>query len=502
MAVDLGTSFIKTGVYTLDGVCLASWSEPVQDERPAPGVFIQHGEFLFSAAVSGIKKSAASVAERAKDIAAIAFTGQMAGAMAVDENWGDVTTWSCSLDSRYIPHANRQRELLAQDFFEISGTNAPVMCSKYAWFKDEFPEEHKRIAKYVMLNGYLIGRLSNIPVSEAKIDHSLITWTGMADIHQHQWSDKLCKEVGIDPAMLPEIVGCTTVGGYLCADMAKELGLKSGIPLVVGAGDKVGGCVGANILDNGAMIFEAASYGAFSAMVPDVRLDTESRSYDLIGGVNWNDFYVHKYIQGSGITIDWFINTFIRDGETSLKAAFGEIERLASAVPVGSENMLSIGLLGGSAIPFNSDLRGLFMGHTWNHHKGHFYRSLLECFAYDLALTVTSFENQYPEYASGEIKMIGGGTKSTIWGQIFADVTGHPFAVLDRDDSALWGTAILAAAGTGAISDIRETAGRYTQTKRVFTPNQANYLKYQPYIALYKEACTVMGDLFRRLREV
>ena len=41
MAVDLGTSFIKTGVYALDGVCLAMASEPVQDERPGPGIFLQ-----------------------------------------------------------------------------------------------------------------------------------------------------------------------------------------------------------------------------------------------------------------------------------------------------------------------------------------------------------------------------------------------------------------------------------------------------------------------------
>lgn len=55
IAVDLGTSLIKTGAYSLDGTCLAEASEPVKDERPAPGMFIQHGEELpiyrFSATV-------------------------------------------------------------------------------------------------------------------------------------------------------------------------------------------------------------------------------------------------------------------------------------------------------------------------------------------------------------------------------------------------------------------------------------------------------------------
>lgn len=39
LAVDLGTSFIKAGIYDLNSTCLAVWSEAVKDERPAPGFF-------------------------------------------------------------------------------------------------------------------------------------------------------------------------------------------------------------------------------------------------------------------------------------------------------------------------------------------------------------------------------------------------------------------------------------------------------------------------------
>ena len=41
MSVDLGTSFIKTGVYDTDSACVALRTEPVRDERPKPGIFIQ-----------------------------------------------------------------------------------------------------------------------------------------------------------------------------------------------------------------------------------------------------------------------------------------------------------------------------------------------------------------------------------------------------------------------------------------------------------------------------
>ena len=167
MAVDLGTSFIKTGVYALDGTTLGGWSEPVNAERPAPDQFIQRGENLYQSVLDCLKNTVKELGDRAKDVRAMAFTGQMAGSMGVDENWNDITSWSCSLDSRYLPYANRQREKLSREFFEIGGTNAPVMCSKYEWFKEDFPAEHKKIRKYVMLNGYIIGKLSGVPVDEA-----------------------------------------------------------------------------------------------------------------------------------------------------------------------------------------------------------------------------------------------------------------------------------------------------------------------------------------------
>lgn len=502
MAVDLGTSFIKTGVYDLGGICLATASEPVPDERPGPGIFLQHGDRLYESVLRCIRKTVSELQERAQDVCAMAFTGQMAGAMGVDENWADVTTWSCSLDSRYLPYANRQRDLFADDLFRICGTNAPVMCSKYDWFKNDFPEEHKRIAKYVMLNGYVIGRLSGIPVSQASIDNSLIVWTGMADIRSRSWSDVLCEKMGIDTAVLPKIVNCTDVGGYLSEEMAKQLGLKSGIPLVVGAGDKVSGCVGAAVFDYGDMIFEASSYGAVSAMVGEVQLDEDSRNYDVIGAMDTSGYYAHKYIQGSGIAIDWYVDTFMTQSGETKKDGFRRAEELVAQTPLGSDNLLSIGLLGGSAMPFDSEQKGLFMGHTWNHHQGHFYRSLLESFSYDLALTLASMKKNYAYLNGQTIKLIGGGAKSAVWPQILADVTGHSFTLLSRSDVALWGTALLAAAGTGAVTDIKQTARENVKTGKVFIPNEEAHKAYLPYINLYAQATKELHSLYTRLNKL
>lgn len=502
LAVDLGTSFIKAGAYDLSSVCRATASEPVPDERPAPGVFIQRGDALLNSVCRCIRKVADELGPDASSIEAVAFTGQMAGSMGVDENWQDVTSWSCSLDSRFLPWANQQMESFHDDLFEIGCTSAPVMCSKYAWFRDAFPEEHKRIAKYVMLNGFVIGRLSGNPVDEAVIDYSLIAWTGLADVRNRKWSEKLCKEMGVNIDHLSNIVECTRVCGQLSEKMAKELGLKSGIPLVAGAGDKVSGCTGAGILSLGKMIFEASSYGAISVMVPEVRLDSVKRNYDVIGAQSADSYYAHKYIQGSGVATNWFIDTFMKQGGLSKKEAFHQAEVESLKVAPGSDRMLAIGLLAGSAMPFDSELHGLFMGHTFNATRGHFYRALMESFSYDLALTLDSICGQYPEYASADISLIGGGAHSALWPQMLADVTGHSFTVLDREDAALWGTAILAAAGTGAVDNISEIAGKYAKPGQTFVPSQENYKIYRPYVQLYEDAGKELHSLYARINKM
>ena len=502
MGVDLGTSFIKAAVYDAGGKCYAQSSEAVADERPAPGIFLQHGEDLFGSVMRCIAKSVKDLGEDASRVASMAFTGQMAGSMGIDDQWGDVTTWSCSLDSRYLPYSQSQIDKCSDEFYKISGTGSPVMCGKYEWFKTDFPEEAARIAKYVMLNGYVIGKLSGEDVSKAAIDYSLIAWTGMADIQNGTWSEEICQKLGIDMSILPKIAKGTDIGGYLSEEKAAELGLKPGIPLILGAGDKVAGCIGSGVSRDGDKIFETSSYAALSVQVDAFRPDIEKREFDVIGNITHDKYFVHKYFQGSGITLDWFVDEFVRKEGEKKSEAFRRIEELAAKVPEGSEKMLSIGFLGGSAMPFQPNQKGLFFGHTWSHGKGHFYRSLLEGFSFELAFLMDRVDEIYPEYAGRSVKLIGGGAKSTIWPQILADVTGRTFHVLNREDVALWGAAILGAAGIGDIKDIHAEAEAAVSVTATYTPDPEKHAIYQPYYKEYRKLRTELMGYYDSLSKL
>lgn len=501
MSVDIGTSFIKTGVYDTDSACVALRTEPVRDERPKPGIFIQRGDDLVTSAVSCMKKVCDELGDRAKNIAAIAFTGQMSGFMGVDHEWNDITTWSCSLDSRYMPYAQRQMKELKKEFLQTSGTNAPQMAPKFEWFKKEFPEESKKIRKYLMISGYLIGKLSGMPVEDAVIDTTYTTWTGLADIGKGAWSECICDRIGLDTKYLPRIVSSNTICAKLSRKMAEYTGLREGVPLVSGAGDKMAGALGSGAVSPGDMIFEAGSYGEISCCVPDYRPDLQTGRIDCLPSAVPGCFFATKFVAGSGITLDWFVNTFARRDGEKLSEAFCRLERDMQNIPPGCGGLMAIGLLGGSSMPLDGALRGMWMGHDWSHGREHFYKALLESFTYDFNLTIDTIEKLYPEYRKKEVRAIGGGAKSAFWMQMNADVTGKAYQVLHRDDAAMWGGALLAGNAVGVFPDLKDTAKAHAKVAVEYAPNQDMYEKYKPFQKLYEQSLTELHGFYRKIQD-
>lgn len=500
MAVDLGTSFIKAALYDCRGNQLASAQAPVKSDASRAGIFLQSGEDIYCSVLETLRDLSDLIGAKKQHIAAIGFTGQMAGFIGAGPDWEDITTWSCSLDTRYAPYAEEQIRTAGKDFLEISGTNAPVMAPKITWFEHDFPEKAARVAKYMLISSYVIGRLGRTDIEDASLGSSYITWTGLADIRKKSWSEALCGGFGIPTGKLPWIVDYHTVCGYLSSEAAGAAGLPSGIPLIAGAGDKIAGCVGAGILTPGDTTFEASSYAAVSVLTDSYRPNPERQDYDAISAFEDHQFYLHRYFPGSGITLQWFIDTF-KEKDGASDDAFRSIEKAAAKIPAGSDQLMAVGMLGGSAMPFDGTLRGAWVGHTWSHRREHFYRALLESYGYELALTLDSVSTMYPDRdRQCDIVLTGGGARSAIWPQILADTTGNRFILPERDDAALWGTAVIAGKGAGVFSDIRDAVRREQTASSVIAPDPENLAKYKTlkkqYDTLLKMVSQYCGSIF------
>ena len=95
--------------------------------------------------------------------------------------------------------------------------------------------------KYLMISGYVIGKLGNLPIEDAVMDCSFTSWTGLADVKNGRWSDEICGEIGLDQKYLPRIVDSNYICGHLCKEMAAVTGLKEGNSAGIRRGDKISG---------------------------------------------------------------------------------------------------------------------------------------------------------------------------------------------------------------------------------------------------------------------
>ena len=110
---------------------------------------------------------------------------------------------------------------------------------------------------------------------------------------------------------------------------------------------------------------------------------------------------------------------------------------------------------------------------------------MLESIAYDQYLALRALQDTYPEAAVKEVTVYGGGSKSSLWNQIKADVMGLPYVSLAREDVGALGTAILAGYAVGIYDDMAATAERFARQTSLYRPEAEAHRFYKQYADYY-----------------
>ncbi|MBX7235711.1 MAG: xylulose kinase [Caldilineales bacterium] len=496
IGVDLGTSVVKATLFDTAGVALADAARPAALHQPAPGVAEQRGEDFVRAALETMREVVERAGVAAAGVAAIAFAGQMAGAIAIDREWNALTPWYPSaLDARYLPYQARMQERAGDRLVSLTGS-LPFMAPRMMWWKDEQPDLYRRIDKVLILANYVAGKLAGLRADDAFIDPSYLTWIGLSDTARRVWSPELADLFDLSLEKLPRIVPATTVIGHLSAEAAAECGLAAGTPLVAGAGDQVAGCLGAGLVESGQLVEVAGTFPVLATCLDRYLADTRfGMLQPLAGPLGEHHWYPMMYISGGGLTHRWFRDQFKAEGLDSYAA----LDEQAAGIPPGAEGLLFIPHLVGRACPPDPNVRGAWLGFTWTHTRAHFYRAILESIAYDFAEALEVVRSYFPDAAFSEVRVIGGGAKSALWNQIKADVLGLPYVRLRREDVAALGCALMAGAAVGIYPDLAAAARQFAPTVGRVEPRPAHHKHYRPYVAAYRRAFDHLRPVFDHL---
>ena len=489
IGIDLGTSSTKAALFTEDGALVAESTLEVPIYYPKPGVVEQENDDFYQTAAKTVRTCITESGIDPNQVAAIACDSQMAGIGTVDEHFNPATRFDSWLDMRCQPYIDYMDKNPGDLVTRMTG--CPPTCdhgTKILWWKEEQPQDYRKIAKFVTPAGYVAGKMAGLRGEEAFIDYTFIHFSGLSDAQNGCWSNELCELFGIAEEKLPRIVEPWHIVGEVTDTTAKDFGLAAGTVIAAGCGDTAASALGAGIVRAG-MLFDVAGTAAVLAgctdkYVADVNQRALITMRSVIPGL-WNPL---AYIAGGGIALRWFRDQFYNQLHGKQKELLSELypEMIAKAevVPPGSEGLFFSPHLGGRICPATPEMRGAWIGFSWGHTQAHFFRTILESAAYEYAYYLQILSELIPNLDLIEARVVGGGARSPVWNQIKANILNVPFQPLEGSEFGSWGSAMIAGKAAGVFSDLAEIASRHARPAGApATPHSETVKTYQPLIA-------------------
>ncbi len=495
MGIDIGTSACKVAVFAESGEVLAQSSAAYEVLYPNAGWAEQNPEDWWKASCRAIRE----VLEQgigAEEICGVGIDGQSWSAIAVDRSGEVLCNTPIWMDTRAESIcAQWKRELGEDRLFAMSGNPVQPMYTmpKVAWYRENRPEVYRRSYKILQSNGFIAYRLTG----ELSQDVSQGYGWNCFDMANCRWDEGLCREMGIEPGLLPDLVACHQVVGGVTPRAAEQTGLRCGTPVVAGGLDAACGTLGVGVIEEGQTQEQGGQAGGMSICVSSATADKR-----LILGAHvvpglW--LLQGGTVAGSG-SLRWFEQEFgaaerALAGERGT-SSFEEMSREAEQVLPGSEGLIFLPYLSGERSPiWDARAKGVFYGVDFSKTRKHFVRAVMEGVAYSLLHNLRTAEAAGAHVES--MYAMGGAANSLIWTQIKADVTGKPIRVPDADTATALGAAILAGVGTGVYPNFREAVSRTLRIRREHLPNPDNteiyQRRYETYRAIYENLKTTMN---------
>ncbi|MEN3186633.1 MAG: FGGY family carbohydrate kinase [Atribacterota bacterium] len=481
---DLGTSGIKVGLVSEKGEMVESLYLPARYQAKGPGRMIQKSDDFVEESLKGIRFVLGKSGINARDVVALAFSGQMGGVIGVDRDFQSLTGLDMGLDLQSESYNHFFQEEYA-DFVNEKSCGSPRNFPKILWWKRERPETYNKVAKFVTLNGYVVGRLGGLRAEEAFLDYSLLSFFGNEEMERKQWSEEVTRELGVDLTKFPRIVEPWCTVGAVSPWAASSCGLLSGTPIVAGLGDQPAGFLGGGFTTPGVLVDVAGSSTILSTFVHQpVRQREKPAVMYMIAAQPWG-YHAFTYINGGGTTIRWLVDTFLNGKEGMQEDYYEWMIEKSSQIPCGSEGLLFVPYFGGRQCPYDVSIKGAFIGLSWWHGKAHLFRSVLESLAYDYALGFEAIRKIFPQHSYEMIFVTGGGAKNRLWNQIKASVLGLPYMPVDDYKFPLLGCAIVAGYGVGLLPEVSPLFQDVPTYERMVQPDMAAHRVYENYCGLY-----------------
>jgi xylulokinase len=163
-------------------------------------------------------------------------------------------------------------------------------------------------------------------------------------------------------------------------------------------------------------------------------------------------------VPGGGISMEWFRENLalnVKDGDSISAEKLGEIDEKASGLMEKAEKVMFYPYFTGSYYPdYNPDVRICLTGLGLENGRYEIARALMECVSFEAQSVIAKFREK--GCGDSPLRLLGGASKSSLWSDIIANVTGSSVIRLKEADAACAGAAINAGVGCGLYRNYQE----------------------------------------------
>lgn len=472
LGIDIGTGSVKAVAVDLKGNSFADAQRYYSFNAPKPGYHEQDPEQIWQAFIESIKDV---IAQTGLQPSAISVSSAMHSFIAVDDSGNALAPMMTWADNR---SAEIAVELRATDrgmsIYKATGTPIHSMSPlcKLIWLRDNDPDLFHKTHKFISIKEFIWHKLFN----EFVVDYSIASSTGLFNITKFNWHEDALKLAGITTDVL---------SNPIATDYAKTgsswVFLDKNIPFIIGASDGCLANLGSMATEPGIAAMTIGTSGAVRIASNKPLPNTEAMTFSYI--LDKKTYICGGPINNGGVAMQWWVKN-----ATDPKPAEKDYERIFSQIakiPAGSNGLIFLPYLTGERAPiWDSESCGNFFGIRLQHTQADFSRAVLEgiCFAMRDVLEAVQ-ENSDP---ITQINISGGFTKSEVWVQTLADITGKKLAILQADDASAVGAAFIALRVIGVMKDYPKAGNDLI----IFEPNPANRDIYNKTFSIYKQLYT------------
>lgn len=434
LGIDIGTSSAKLIAVDEAGNVVKRCGRDYQYSQPGPGWKEIRPDVWVDAVEDGLLELLSEL-DKAQ-VRSIGFTGQMHTTVFLDHEgkcirpaimWNDMRT-------KDIIPSMKERIAGKEDtgqILRILSTGSPA--ANLLWLREHEYENFRKLGHFLIGPDYLVYYFSGA----YSTDYCEASTSSLYDTEGRCWSETMRSLISLPDSVYPPVHGSREIVGNLSVRLQEKFGLPSDVRIIAGTGDNPAAAVATGALQYQYPVLSIGTSGVLVLSRNQVEQDVRGKQILFSMDGKKISVLVQGVVQSAGGSYNWYAKNILGVDDFDSLTAPVDMDTLGE-----TDLLFYPHLTGDKTIYADPTLRGAFIGLDTNHTRVDLAVAVMEGICFAVRQLVQ--EMRLTKEELGQIRVTGGGSHSSVWMQILADVLDVEIKQLDGGEGASMGAAVMA----------------------------------------------------------